>query len=81
MTLLSDPEGADYRRHVTIPFGKQLDLSAPFSFALEATDFVRAAPDRRVSWSLRRTSRPGGRVGALRGPAEERPGSTRQGGG
>ena len=32
VTLFSDPEGADYRQHGTVPFGKQLDLPAPFSF-------------------------------------------------
>jgi drug/metabolite transporter (DMT)-like permease len=36
---------------------------------------------RRVPWSARQTSRAGGRVGALQGAAEERPGSTGQGGG
>lgn len=40
VTLFSDPEGADYRQHVTVPFGKQLDLPAPFSFSLETTDIV-----------------------------------------
>ncbi|MDP9610454.1 Uma2 family endonuclease [Streptomyces demainii] len=40
VTLFGDPEGADYRQHVTVPFGKQLDLPAPFSFALETTDFL-----------------------------------------
>ncbi|MET8180754.1 Uma2 family endonuclease [Streptomyces sp. NPDC005336] len=40
VTLFSDPEGADYRQHVTVPFGKPLDLPAPFSFSLETTDFV-----------------------------------------
>lgn len=38
-------------------------------------------PARRVPWAARQTSRAGGRVGALRGAAEERPGSTGQGGG
>ncbi|MEU0840271.1 Uma2 family endonuclease [Streptomyces sp. NPDC005962] len=40
VTLFSDPENGDYRQHVTVPFGKQLDLPAPFSFSLETTDFV-----------------------------------------
>ncbi len=40
VTLFSDPENGDYRQHVTVPFGKRLDLPAPFSFSLETTRFV-----------------------------------------
>ncbi|MEU1800335.1 Uma2 family endonuclease [Streptomyces sp. NPDC019937] len=40
VTLFSDPENGDYRQHVTVPFGKQLELPAPFSFSLETTRFV-----------------------------------------
>lgn len=40
VTLFSDPERADYRQHVTVPFGKRIDLPEPFSFGLETNDFV-----------------------------------------
>ncbi len=36
-TLFSSPEGGDYRAHVKVPFGKPLDLPAPFSFKLDTT--------------------------------------------
>lgn len=39
VTLFSDPEGADYRQHLTIPYGKPLPLPEPFAFDLETTDF------------------------------------------
>ncbi|MDT3398707.1 Uma2 family endonuclease [Streptomyces sp. B1866] len=40
VTLFSDPEKDDYGQMDTVPFGKQLDLPAPFSFTLETADFV-----------------------------------------
>lgn len=39
VTLFSDPEDADYRQHLTIPYGKPLPLPEPFAFDLETTDF------------------------------------------
>ncbi|AGK76837.1 hypothetical protein GCM10010298_07490 [Streptomyces microflavus] len=39
VTLFSDPEGADYRQHLTIPYGKPLPLPEPFAFDLETGDF------------------------------------------
>ncbi|GHH68241.1 hypothetical protein GCM10018781_24560 [Kitasatospora indigofera] len=35
VTLFTDPEDGDYTAHVQVPFGKPLDLPAPFSFALD----------------------------------------------
>jgi Uma2 family endonuclease len=40
VTLFSDPEKAEYREAVTVPFGKSIDLPAPFSFTLETADFL-----------------------------------------
>ncbi|MEU5608838.1 Uma2 family endonuclease [Streptomyces sparsogenes] len=40
VTLFSDPENADYREVVTVPFGKSINLPAPFSFPLETADFL-----------------------------------------
>ncbi|MEU9792756.1 Uma2 family endonuclease [Streptomyces sparsogenes] len=40
VTLFSDPENADYREVVTVPFGKSIHLPAPFSFPLETADFL-----------------------------------------
>ncbi|WP_346174030.1 Uma2 family endonuclease [Streptomyces cuspidosporus] len=40
VTLFSDPEKADYREVVTVPFGKSINLPAPFSFPLETADFL-----------------------------------------
>ncbi|GAA2497954.1 Uma2 family endonuclease [Streptomyces thermolineatus] len=37
VTLFSDPEGGDYRQVCTVPFGKELELPAPFSFALDTS--------------------------------------------
>ncbi len=34
-TLFTDPENGDYTAHTQVPFGKALDLPAPFSFALD----------------------------------------------
>ncbi|MER8183996.1 Uma2 family endonuclease [Kitasatospora sp. NPDC094015] len=34
-TLCTDPAGGDYTAHVEVPFGKPLDLPAPFSFPLD----------------------------------------------
>ncbi|MEW1909581.1 Uma2 family endonuclease [Kitasatospora sp. NPDC085895] len=34
-TLFTDPADRDYTAHVRVPFGKPLDLPAPFSFALD----------------------------------------------
>lgn len=39
VTLFSDPEDADYRQHLTIPYGKPLPLPEPFAFDLETGDF------------------------------------------
>ncbi|GGV09891.1 hypothetical protein GCM10010495_23700 [Kitasatospora herbaricolor] len=35
VTLFAAPEDGDYTAHVQVPFGKPLDLPAPFSFALD----------------------------------------------
>ncbi|MDH6578072.1 Uma2 family endonuclease [Kitasatospora sp. MAP5-34] len=35
VTLFTDPAEGDYRAHSQVPFGKPLDLPAPFSFALD----------------------------------------------
>jgi len=35
VTLFTDPAKGDYRAHAQVPFGKPLDLPAPFSFALD----------------------------------------------
>jgi Uma2 family endonuclease len=40
LTLFSQPEGADYREHCTVLFGKSLSLPEPFAFDLETSDFV-----------------------------------------
>lgn len=40
VVLFSEPEGNDYQRTERRPFGKPVDLPAPFSFALETDDFV-----------------------------------------
>jgi Uma2 family endonuclease len=40
VTLFSDPEKADYREVITVPFGKSIDFPAPFSFTLETADFL-----------------------------------------
>lgn len=40
LTLFSQPEGADYREHCTVLFGKPLSLPDPFAFDLETSDFV-----------------------------------------
>ncbi|ADI10747.1 hypothetical protein SBI_07627 [Streptomyces bingchenggensis BCW-1] len=40
LTLFSDPGKADYREAHTLPFGKSIDLPAPFSFTLETADFL-----------------------------------------
>ncbi|MFD8384532.1 Uma2 family endonuclease [Streptomyces sp. NPDC059679] len=40
VTLFNEPERADYRESVMIPFGKSIDLPAPFSFTLETADFL-----------------------------------------
>ncbi|MFE3719795.1 Uma2 family endonuclease [Streptomyces cyaneofuscatus] len=39
VTLFSDPADADYRQHLTIPYGKPLPLPEPFAFDLETGDF------------------------------------------
>ncbi|NEC23569.1 Uma2 family endonuclease [Streptomyces parvus] len=39
VTLFSEPEGDDYRQHITIPYGKPLPLPEPFAFDLETGDF------------------------------------------
>lgn len=35
VTLFTDPAGGDYRAHAQVPFGKPLELPAPFSFTLD----------------------------------------------
>lgn len=40
VTLFGDPEKADYREAIRVPFGKSLDLPAPFSFSLETSRFL-----------------------------------------
>lgn len=40
ITLFSDPEKDDYRRHCTFPFGKPLALPEPFGFEPDTTDFL-----------------------------------------
>ncbi|MFE7562871.1 Uma2 family endonuclease [Kitasatospora sp. NPDC057500] len=35
VTLFTNPEGADYITRSRVPFGKPLDLPAPFSFTLD----------------------------------------------
>jgi hypothetical protein len=40
LTLFSDPEGDDYRRHCTVPFGGRLTLPEPFSFDLETEELI-----------------------------------------
>ncbi|WP_441251669.1 Uma2 family endonuclease [Kitasatospora sp. McL0602] len=37
VTLYSDPENGGYSTHTQVPFGKPLDLPAPFSFTLDFT--------------------------------------------
>ncbi|MFJ9621809.1 Uma2 family endonuclease [Streptomyces sp. NPDC101181] len=39
VTLFSDPGDADYRQHLTLPYGKPLALPEPFAFDLETVDF------------------------------------------
>ncbi|MEV4611792.1 Uma2 family endonuclease [Kitasatospora sp. NPDC049258] len=34
-TLFTDPADGDYTAHIQVPYGKPLDLPAPFSFALD----------------------------------------------
>jgi Uma2 family endonuclease len=40
VTLFSDPEKDDYRRHRMVSFGKRLPLPEPFAFDLDTTDLV-----------------------------------------
>lgn len=40
VTLFSNPEGDDYRRHCTLPFGDPLTIPEPFAFDLDTTDFL-----------------------------------------
>ncbi|MEV0218169.1 Uma2 family endonuclease [Streptomyces sp. NPDC050704] len=40
VTLFSDPEMDDYRRHCTVHFGKSLALPEPFAFYLDTTELV-----------------------------------------
>jgi len=39
-TLFSDPKGGDYTRTEGASFGEELPLPAPFSFALDTSDFA-----------------------------------------
>ncbi|MGP4001242.1 Uma2 family endonuclease [Streptomyces sp. 8N706] len=40
VTLFSEPEGDDYRQMCTVPYGKDLELPAPFAFTLRTATFV-----------------------------------------
>ena len=40
VTLFSDPEKDEYRKHRTVAFGKPLALPDPFAFDLDTTDFL-----------------------------------------
>lgn len=40
VTVFHGPRGADYSRTIKAPFGDKLDLPAPFSFALDTSDFA-----------------------------------------
>ncbi|MDQ1011129.1 Uma2 family endonuclease [Streptomyces sp. V4I23] len=40
VTLFSEPEDGDYRRHNLAPFGKPLTLPEPFGFDLETAGFL-----------------------------------------
>jgi Uma2 family endonuclease len=40
VTLFSDPSGEDYREDVRVPFGKSIDLPAPFGFTLDTSIFT-----------------------------------------
>ncbi|MGI5352147.1 Uma2 family endonuclease [Streptomyces sp. CA-250714] len=40
VTLFSEPDGDDYQQVVTMPFGKEIEIPAPFSMTLETTDFA-----------------------------------------
>lgn len=39
-TLYSEPSGEDYRQDIRVPFGKELELPAPFSFTLDTSVFA-----------------------------------------
>ncbi|MBO8184553.1 Uma2 family endonuclease [Streptomyces spirodelae] len=40
VTLFSEPGNDDYQQVVTMPFGKEIEVPAPFSMTLETTDFA-----------------------------------------
>jgi Uma2 family endonuclease len=40
MTLLSEPDGADYQQTVTVPFGEKLTLPEPFSIEIDTSEFT-----------------------------------------
>jgi Uma2 family endonuclease len=40
VTLFAEPEGDDYQADCRRPFGKPIEIPAPFSFTLETDDFV-----------------------------------------
>jgi hypothetical protein len=40
LTVYSDPSERGYQTHTTIPFGKPVQVPAPFSFALDTTAFI-----------------------------------------
>jgi Uma2 family endonuclease len=40
VTLFSEPDGDDYKADCRGPFGKSIELPAPFSFTLETGDFA-----------------------------------------
>lgn len=39
-TLFSEPDQDDYQQVVTVPFGKEIELPAPFSMTLDTSEFV-----------------------------------------
>lgn len=40
VTLFSEPDQDDYQQVVTMPFGKEIELPAPFSMTLDTTEFA-----------------------------------------
>jgi Uma2 family endonuclease len=40
MTLLSEPDGADYRQAVKVPFGERLVLPEPFGVEIDTSEFT-----------------------------------------
>jgi Uma2 family endonuclease len=40
MTLLSEPDGGDYRKAVKVPFGERLLLPEPFGVEIDTSEFI-----------------------------------------